>query len=116
MGYLAPHRPVLVRLRMQDAGDKAHKASVSSPLPLVVHQMASTVSVSAKRNPKNAREFRFSARVQTHVVGVHATGTMTFVVGGRGYTFALDSLGHAAFHLVLTAGRTYTVVATICSG
>ena len=48
--------------------------------------MASTVSVSAKRNPKNALEFRFSARVNTHVVGVYARGTMTFLVGGRRYT------------------------------
>jgi hypothetical protein len=93
------------------SGDKDHKASLSTRLPVLVRPVGSSVAVTAKRNPKNAREFRLAARVRTHTAGRFASGTVTFVVAGRSYAVALDSLGHAAFHLVLTRGRTYTVVA-----
>jgi hypothetical protein len=94
------------------SGDRLHVASMSATVAAVLKQLPSTVAVNAKRNPKNALEFRFGAGVQTHKAGIIATGDVVFSVAGATYTIALDSQGHAAFHTTFSQNVTYTVTAT----
>jgi hypothetical protein len=94
------------------SGDRDHQASVSTRTALAVRPVATTTTVTAQRNAKNVKQFRLAVRVRTHVASLFAPGVLTVDVGGRRYSFRLDAQGHVAFHLVLSRGVTYVVVAT----